>query len=117
MFRSSFRGARSIAPKLRRLQSTYDEPQYTFWGSLGNPITKIFLTGTVTYFGLLLTWYQMDKSLMQSEMDQKISQLKSEIQTSAATQKESRDQAAIAEQADEPKKTTTTNKVTKWFWK
>lgn len=56
---------------------------------------------------------------MQSEMDQKISQLRSEVEAAiaAAPRKESSEPATPAEQADEPKKTTTTNKVTKWFWK
>lgn len=61
----------------------------------------------------------MDRSVMQSEMDQKISQLRSEVEAAiaAAPRKESSEPATPAEQADEPKKTTTTNKVTKWFWK
>lgn len=61
---------RFTGSSLRRFHST-DQPKVGL-GDLVNPMAKVLLIGSLTYYGLVFIWYKLDYPVKSNEMNSEL---------------------------------------------
>ncbi|CAN6674114.1 hypothetical protein TRVA0_050S00606 [Trichomonascus vanleenenianus] len=108
---------RRVSPISRRLYTNQTQPPKLSLRSLALPFAKVFLTGSVTYFGLMLLWYQLDYPVTERELEEQVSKLRNELTEAVEQQKKAAGGAATTAAAaasaaapgQDPSKST-------WLW-